>query len=337
MATAEQWRSTDARGDDVAVLRELDALVRDTYQLWDHEWVGFSWRNYTYDHVQRVRNLALSLAAEEGADLRVVDFASILHDVTKSYDGEVLMRDGKRVLDENGFWRNTFLPPVRQNAVTVLYEALGLAGTLHNVSGARIADALLAERGYAPPFRAHVGEVIVAHLRVREESSLEGRCLYDADTIDANIGHPALYRNIQISMHLLEQRHAARGESTDAYLAAHLREHLHQYVREKWPTWVAGKQRDFVGRMTTQAGRRRAQARIRRLEQTLATMQAELDDLESAVETGYLAPVVHFMRSRRNPSLRDELALLQARWPAGTPSAAARFLDTLRHECLGES
>jgi hypothetical protein len=259
-----------------------------------------------------------------------------LHDVTKSYDGEVFMRDGKRVLDENGFWRNAFLPPIRRNAVTALYEALGLVGTVHNVSGARIADALLAERGYAPPFRAHVGEIIVSHLRVTEESSLEGRCLYDADTIDANIGHPALYRNIQISMHMLEKQHAACGESTEAYLAAHLREHLQQYVCEKWPTWVSGKQRDFLGRMTTDAGRRRALARIKRLEQTLVTMRAELDDLDTAVEAGYVAPVVHFMRSRRNPSLQDELAILQVRWPAGSPQAAARFLETLHRESAGE-
>jgi len=54
------------------VLERLNTLTRDTYQLWDHEWVGFSWRNYTYDHVRRVRNLALSLAAEEGADPRVL-------------------------------------------------------------------------------------------------------------------------------------------------------------------------------------------------------------------------------------------------------------------------
>jgi hypothetical protein len=65
-------------------------------------------------------------------------------------------------------------------------------------------------------------------------------------------------------------------------------------------------------------------------------MQAELDDLDTAVEAGYLAPVVHFMRSRRNPSLQDELALLQVRWPAGSPLAAARFLETLRRESAGE-
>src|SRR5579859_4187383 len=103
---------------DQEVLAELDALMRSTFQLWDQEWVGFSWRNYTYDHVRRVRNLALSLAAEEGADTRVLDFAAVLHDVAKSYDGEVLMRDGQRVVDEHGLWRNEFLPPARANAVT---------------------------------------------------------------------------------------------------------------------------------------------------------------------------------------------------------------------------
>jgi HD superfamily phosphodiesterase len=322
--------------DDEAVLEELDTLMEETYQLWDHEWVGFSWRNYTYDHVRRVRNLALSLAAEEGAEARVLDFAAVLHDITKSYDGEVVMQDGKRVLDEHGFWRNEYLPPARTNPVTELYDALGLAGTLHNVSGARIADALLAERGYPAAFRAHVGEIIVSHLKVTEESSLEGRCLYDADTIDANIGHPALYRNIQISMHMLEKQHAERGESTDTYLAERLHEHLHQFIMEKWPGWVRGKHRDFVERMTTDAGRRRALARIGRLEETLATLQAELSEFESAVESGQLAPTVYFIKSRRNPSLLDEMAILEARWPAGSHHAAAHFLETLRRESDGE-
>lgn len=321
---------------DEAALRELDDLMRETYQLWDHEWVGFSWRNYTYDHVRRVRNLALSLAVEEGGDLRALDFAAVLHDITKSYDGEVLMQDGQRVLDEQGFWRNEFLPPARRNHVAELYDALGLAGTLHNVSGARIAAALLAERDYEPAFRVHVAEIIVSHLKVTGESSLEGRCLYDADTIDANIGHPALYRNIQISMHVLERQHAERGESTEAYLAARLREHIHQYVFEKWPAWVGGKHRDFVERMTTEAGRRRALARIARLEQTLATMQAELGDFNAAIEAGYLAPTAYFIQSRRNPSLVEELTMLERRWPDGSHHAAARFLTALRREAAGE-
>lgn len=326
--------STDVT--DEAVLPELDALVRATYQLWDEEWVGFSWRNYTYDHVRRVRNLALSLAAEEGADIRVLDFAAVLHDVTKSYDGEVLLRDGQRVVDEHGLWRNAYLPPARANAITALFDALELAGSVHHISGARIAEALLAERGYAPEFRAHVGEIIISHLKVTDGSSLEGRCLYDADTIDANIGHPALYRNIQISMHMLERQHAERGESVDAYLAERLHELLRQYVRERWPAWIGGKTDDFVARMTTQAGRRRALARIGRLHAALATMQGELEQFDAALESGYLAPIVYCISSRRNPSLDAEVALMAALWPESTPHAAGRFVATLRHESAGE-
>ena len=328
--------ATAERARHAALIRRLETLVRETYGLWDQEWVGFSWRNYTFDHVMRVRNLALSLAGEEGAHGDVLEIATVLHDVTKPYDGEVVMRDGQRVVDEQGLWRNEFLPPARGNRVTALYDKLGLEGTVHNVSGARIADALLAEEGYPDEVRAHVAEIIISHLRVTAESSLEGRCLYDADTIDANIGHPALYRNIQISMHFLERDQAARGAPVDDLLAANLRERLHQYVFERWPAWVHGKNRDFVERMTTEAGRRRALARLQRLAATLAAMQAEMEEFEDAIATGHLAPTVYFMHSRRNPSLLEEMAVLEQRWPAGSHHAAARFLDVLRGESAGE-
>lgn len=337
MAQVLSRASTDAPAphpEDAAVLAALVELVRQTYLLWDEDWVGFSWRAYTHDHVRRVRNLAMRLAEEEGADTRPLDLGATLHDITKSYDGEIVMKDGKRVLDEHGFWRNAFLPPARQNSVTALYERLGLKGQLHNVSGARIADALLAEQGYPQAMRDHVQEIIVTHLKVGPDSSVEGRCLYDADTIDANIGLPAFYRNIQISLHHLERQYAARGESLDAFLEASLREYLEPYVREKLPAWVAGKDKDFVARMTTESGRRRAQARIDRLSQTLVAMGQELDALEAALEQGQLAPAVYFMRNRRNPSLANDLATLAARWPAGGAPAGA-FLAALARECNG--
>ena len=44
---------TLAAVDHEKALAELDQLVAETYQLWDEEWVGFSWRNYTYDHMSR--------------------------------------------------------------------------------------------------------------------------------------------------------------------------------------------------------------------------------------------------------------------------------------------
>jgi HD superfamily phosphodiesterase len=324
------------RSIDDRLFDELDALVRDTYQLWDHEWVGFSWRNYTYDHVHRVRWLALSLAADEGADTRPLDVAALLHDITKSYDGEIVMRDGARVLDEQGFWRNAFLPPAHANHATDLYRFLDLAGTLHSESGACVADALLAERGYDPAFRAHVGEIIRSHLRVTEASSPEGRCLYDADTIDANIGHPALYRNIQISMHLLEQQLAADGATLGAFLDGNLHAYLEEMVCRKWPDWVDGKLHTFVDRMTTDAGRRRALARIERIRASLAVMQDEMRDVGTALVDGYLAPIAAFMRGSRNPVMPDELAQLEARWPAGSGCPAARLLETLRRESAGD-
>jgi len=253
--------------DDADTLRYLDGLVRETYQLWDQEWVGFSWRNYTYDHVRRVCNLALSLAAEEGemVDTRVLNLAVLLHDITKPYDGEALMRDGQRVVDERGYWRNAVLPPARANGITRLYDALGLSGSVHNISGARVAEALLAARGYPPDVQAHVAEVIASHLKVTPETSLEGRCLYDADTIDANIGLPALYRNIQISLHSLETQLRAQDTTVDTYLTVYLSDLLRAYVADRWPAWIAGNGRDFVPRLTMVAGRRRARARLERL------------------------------------------------------------------------
>jgi hypothetical protein len=327
--------SEDLTAHDRAVLHDLDALLCETYQLWDQDWVGFSWRNYTYDHVRRVQNLALSLAAEEGGQARALAFAAVLHDITKSYDGEVELRDGQRVVDQQGLWRNAFLPPSRTNAVTRLYEMLNLAGTVHHVSGAQIADALLAERGYPATFRAHVGEIIVSHLKVTAASSLEGRCLYDADTIDANIGLPALYRNVQISLHRLEQQYAERGTALDPDLGDHLHDLVRNYVCERWPAWVAGKQRDFVARMTTEAGRRRAQVRVERLGSVLAVMRAEVEVFDVARVTGYLAPVIYFMQHRRNPSLSADLAVLETRWPQDSAPAAARFVELVRRESAG--
>jgi hypothetical protein len=320
--------------DDAAVLEELIQLSRETYLLWDEDWVGFSWRNYTHDHVRRVRNLAMHLCLEEGGNTRPLDLGATLHDITKSYDGEIIMKDGKRVIDEKGLWHNEYLPPARRNRVTDLYDQLGLRGQIHNISGARIADALLAEYGYPQSLRDHVQEIIVTHLTVSAASSLEGRCLYDADTIDANIGYPAFYRNIQISMHNMERQYAARGASLDEFLATSLQEYLEPYVREKLPAWLEGKRRDFVSKMTTASGKRRAEARIDRLGAEMVSMGQELDTLEAALDAGRLAPAVYFMRNRRNPSVSADLAALMERWPA-EQAAAAQFLASLQRESAG--
>lgn len=333
MKTMTQAQTLSEHDQDV--LAELDALMRSTFQLWDQEWVGFSWRNYTYDHVRRVRNLAINLGQTEGADIRVIDFAAVLHDITKSYDGEIIMKDGKRVLDANGFWQNEFLEPQRRNAVTEVYDRLGLKGQLHNVSGAEIANALLEERGYPQEFREHVHEVIRTHLMVKDFSSLEGRCIYDADTIDANIGHPAFFRNIHIGMRNMERQYHQRGESLDDFLHQSLRSHLEQYVSEKLPPWIEGKQRDFVQKMTTEAGRQRSLDRIERLRETVEGMREEFARYDEEIEHGRLAVVVYFIRNRKNPALSDQFPELEARWPKGLDTGAAMFLTTLQREIDG--
>ena len=335
--------ATQVSGDgDRAVLSELEGLVRETYTLWDEEWVGFSWRNYTYDHVQRVRALARTIGAEEGAADRVLNFAGLLHDITKAYDGEIITDEqGNRVLDENGFWQNETLAPARENVVTEVYDRLALAGQLHNVSGARMADWLLSERGYPADFRVAVGAAIEAHLLADDGATVEGRALYDADTIDANIGMPAFYRNIQIGMRRQDVTFASRGESFPEWLRANLAEHLHEYLTDRVAIWIDGKRRDFIPKMTTAAGRQVAEERIARLTQVLAELHGELDDLETALAHGGTAVVRYFMENRSNPALSEQLELLTKQWlrthPAaeGAATGAASFLVALREEVEG--
>lgn len=322
---------------DAEMLRQLDALVRETHQLWDQEWVGFSWRNYTFEHMQRVRGLADTIGRAEGADARIIRFASTLHDVTKSYDGEIIVGpDGKRVLDENGFWKNETLLPSRRNQVTELYDQLGLAGTLHNVSGGRVADILLGELGFTADFRGRVDQAIREHLMAGSDASPEGKALYDADTIDANIGLPAFYRNIQISMHGQDRQYSRRGESFVDWLRANLPEYLDGYFKERIPTWIDGKQRDFVPKMTTEAGRRVAEQRIERLRGINAELVTELEELEDALERGRMAVVRYFMENRSNPQLTEQLALLEQQGSgAAQPPTSAALLKHIREEVVG--
>lgn len=314
---------------DRTVLAELEVLTRETYQLWDQEWVGFSWRNYTFDHVIRVRNLARTIATRENGDLRVLEFAATLHDVTKSYDGEIMLRDGQRVVDADGFWLNEKLPPARQNRVTELYERLGLSATVHHYSGARIARALLSQYGYDDPFCGAVEEIILAHLKPRPTSTPAARSLYDADTIDANIGLPAFYRNLRITIHRLEQEAERDGKALDAELEAKLPSFLASYLGEKIPAWIDGKRDDFIPKLTTETGRRLAQDRLNRLRNEVAAMAAELEDLSTNLERGRLAIVRRFLFRRRNPSLTSEIDDLVHHW-IGTSNATRGARELLR-------
>lgn len=107
---------------------------------------------HDFDHVLRVTRLAVRIAAAEGANGEVVRLAALLHDA-----------------------------PVTQQSVA---ERRGG----HHLAAAHYAGALLAERGLEPQRVADVVHCIEAH-RFRDRtvlpSTLEARCLYDADKLDS--------------------------------------------------------------------------------------------------------------------------------------------------------
>lgn len=326
--------------DHHALRIELDRLVAETYTLWDPGWVTFNWRNYTYDHVRRVHGLTMTLCAREGGDAVVCDLASLLHDITKPYDGEyVLDAEGKRVVDADGFWRNGPRPPARRNEVTDLYEALGLAGQLHNASGAEVARHVLRRRGVDEWIAERVARTIRDHLKPPDDAPVESRCLSDADTIDANIGLPAFVRNIYIHLHFRDQRLAPGDMPTDRLIREAPLEYLRPYFCDSLPRWSEGKRRDFVPRLLTDSAVQIAEERLGVMTETWARLREELDAFDVTSRRGATAVVLHFMRHRGDPSISAEAAHLSSEWLVANHvlPAARTFLERLQREMAGLS
>ena len=302
MASVEQELSSD----DVAILKELDDLVKETFLLWDEIWIGFSWRHYYFNHTQRVKALGLEIGRREGADLRKLEYAATLHDITKRYDGRILTdSQGRRILDENGFWRNELLMPKRENLVTKLYREFNQFGSLHNVSGAFIARKILESYGFPSDFCASVGSIIEGHLKPDnngEGSSsdvLERRILYEADTIDANLGLTAFYRNVQIRTHYAT---AANGRAD-----------LRQYISHIEP-WI-GSKTSSIDRIVTETGTDTARQRHERMKKLSSQIRDEFQNsYRKSLDHGILGIIKAFMDRNQDPNLVDEMDFLFARW-----------------------
>jgi len=320
-----------------ALSHDLDRLLAETYDLWDPGWVTFNWHAYTYDHVQRVRGLAVNLCKAEGGDLRVVELAALLHDITKLYDGEYVVDDeGKRTVDARGYWHNEVRRPPRSNVVTRLYDQLELAGQLHNESGATIAHHLLVRRGVDADTCARVAQTIRDHLRPSEQAEVESRCLYDADTIDANVGLPAFVRNIYIHLHFHDIRKSPETPSLAELLRESPMDYVRPYVLENLPRWGAGKRRDFIPRLLTESGRRIALARLDRLETTFDCLAGELEDYATNSQHGCLSAILHFMHHRDDPSIAEETGrLVKMHFAANGSSSLRAFLVHLQREMAG--
>jgi putative nucleotidyltransferase with HDIG domain len=288
------------------ILSKLNELARETFLLWDEPWVDFSWRHYYYEHTQRVRALALEIGRHEAADLDKLEYAALLHDITKRYDGKIL-RDsqGRRVTDEYGFWRNELLMPARENMVTRLYREHRQFHKLHNVSGALVAEKILESYGLPEGFRRSVASIIEGHLKLgngADSSSpdvLERNILYEADTMDANLGLIAFYRNIHINTH---NAIATKGKADVA-----------QYVR-LIESWIQTKI-PFVERMETVTSIGVAERRLERMriihEQILHEAQTSF---ALSLEQGILGCVKFFMEHNEDPCLEDEMSYLMTKW-----------------------
>lgn len=287
--------------------QEIERVVVDTFAQWDVVRVGFSWRKYYLDHTLQVRNLALRMARELDADPEQLRFAAILHDVTKRYDGAILKDStGRNVVNEEGFWLNETIRPDRENWVTRLYDRLGLHGQIHHVSGAILTEHVLREFDFPENFIRPVGKIVAGHLkgsappevqdvRYREP---EVRILYDADTIDPNVGLTAFYRNVQINAGFALKS----GEPID----------LRAYV-EKLPRWIEMKE-SFRDQLLTERGREICEERQARNRRLARDLRSELDNEAVNRKYGLLGVLEHLFTNPEDPSLREHATSLSAEW-----------------------
>jgi hypothetical protein len=220
--------------------------------------------------------------------------------------------------------------------VTRLYAELGLAGQLHNDSGARLAEIILSRRGLPEALARRVGEVIRAHLHAPPDSGVEERVLYDADTIDANVGLPALLRNLYINMHREEARLAGSNGDFAAWVDGRRAEFYGWWLGEKVPTWINSRRQMFLDRMCTPSARQLAAARYDRLAGWIERLQTEIADYPQPLGQGGLAALDWFVESRSRPQVAPLLADLAERYATPAASSGARLVADLQSEVQGK-
>jgi len=313
-------------------------LLRETCALWEPGWVSYNWRAYSCDHSLRVRNLAVHLARETGADVAVCDCAGLLHDLTKLYDGDYLTdAQGKRLTNANGFWISATRSPLAQNRVTKRYDEMQLAGQVHSRSGAVLARSLLDEAGCAAAFSERVAEAIAQHLGPSVDASIEAFCLYDADLIDANIGLPAFIRFLYINQHFYDMRRADESEPTlDQLLEREPGVFLRSFLGEATPRWMAGKRSDFIPQLRTAAARDLATHRQTRLEEIVTAMQSETLSAPGFAANGGSGLLLRLLAYGGEPEINRELEELEGALAQGNWRASARDLvQYANREVLG--
>jgi len=138
-------------------------------------------------HIDRVRNMALRLAREEGADAFVVEMAALLHDVAdfKLNDGDEqkgLLRVKDFLVAENIPWQsiNHILTIIQE----VSYKGAGVNTPVSFIESAVVQDA---DRLDA------MGAIGIA--RMFTYGGAKGRAMYDPSILPANHQDEQAYRN----------------------------------------------------------------------------------------------------------------------------------------------
>ena len=313
--------------------QEIEQLVLDTFHLWDQTRQGFSWRKYYMNHTQRVLTLSCQMGADIGADTKQLAYAAILHDITKRFDGSIKRDDGgSAILDEEGFWLNETVSPARVNWITAAYDKMDLHGQIHHVSGATMTELVLREFGFEKSFVQPVAKIVRGHLKGKVPAEVfeeryrepEVRLLYDADTIDPNVGYSAFYRNIQINA----GRAHEKGEEID----------LREYI-QKLPKWVNSKDQ-FFEHMLTDRAREVCAARQQRNRETMEALNDELAEFELNRKYGLLGVVEFLLTNAEDPSLHEHATELADTWlPERERMLAdeAEFDADLAGEALGRA
>lgn len=118
------------------LLRDTEAYVRETLH---GDGTGHDWH-----HVQRVRDVAMRLAAEEGADATVVELAALLHDIAdhKFHGGDETIgpRTARAWLERNGVAPET-VDHVCDIIASLSFKGAGVPTPMRTVEGAVVQDA----------------------------------------------------------------------------------------------------------------------------------------------------------------------------------------------------
>ncbi|MCC2672965.1 MAG: hypothetical protein K0Q72_5437, partial [Armatimonadetes bacterium] len=170
--------------------------------------------------------------------------------------------------------------------------------------------------GLSDGFIKPVGKLVAGHLKGKVPPEVfderyrepEVRILYDADTIDPNVGLTAFYRNIQINAGI----DLAQGETPD----------LRYYV-EKLPRWL-GMKEGFRDQMLTERGREICDERHARNREIARQLQDELADEPVNRKYGLLGVLELLFSNPEDPSIREHAAALRDQW---LPGRAALLAD----------